>query len=149
VAPGGVAAPAGLLESAQQQSTTVRFVVDSWFSYDITGLADDAGAPPGHRLSLKEQNDSSMAIDLALARNLVLQASVTATGNQDRETAAKYVFQRVKPATTVIIRGLEDLCQPLWTIPFLESVGGAQAFFASQGRSKWSVNHWLVIPKLY
>ena len=108
VAPGGVAAAAGQLANAQKQSTTVRFVVDSWFSYDITGLADDAGAAPDHRLSLKEQNDPSMTIDLALVRNLAIQANVTGTGISNREVAARHVFQRVKPAPTVTIRGLED-----------------------------------------
>ena len=149
VAPGGLAAAADLLASTQKQSTTVRFVVDSWFSYDITGLADDAGAAPDHRLSLKEQNDPSMTIDLALVRNLAIQANVTGTGIRNREVAARHVFQRVKPAPTVTIRGLEDLCQPLWTIPFLDSVVSAEEFFASQVRSKWTANHWLIIPKLY
>ena len=148
-APGGAAAPlAAAPKATRQQSERERYVVDFWFSYDITGLDEDPNAEPKTQLTLAQQNDPKFAVDLAVARELLVQPTITATGNISRETAAAYVFQRVKAAPKPVIVDLADLCQPLWTFPFLGSVTDAKTFFSGTS-SKWSTNHWLIAPKLY
>lgn len=156
-AAGGVAA-ADAPPPAVRESQEGRFIVDFWISYDATGLSADApNAPPGdRRLSERELNQSNedgsglTVIDIAVGRELALQPSITASGNGDRESAASYVFQRVVAKASAKRKALEvsQLCQPLWAIPFLHNVSGAQAFFA-ENDSKWAAREWLVVKKLY
>ena len=148
VVAGGVAAGAAQAKAPNVQSSKKRFIVDWWFSYDITGLSAGSNAAPTKRLTLKDQNNPDIAVDLVVGRRLVLQPTITASGVESRETAADYVFQRVKPAPKLYILDLADLCQPLWAIPFLHNVATAKAFFAADD-SKWSADQWLVVKKLY
>ena len=47
------------------------------------------------------------------------------------------------------MRDIGQLCQPLCSFPFLGPMGNAMKFFRGGKSSKWDVNEWLVLPKLY
>ena len=161
-APGGVAAGAAAAaapdasDDAVCESDKRYFFVDFWISYDVTGLsaATPNAPPPGRRLRPSDLNASPeegglMVIDLAVGRWLTVQKSL-AGGDADRETAASYVFRRValKASTRRSMVDLGELCQPLWAMPVLGSVGDAKAYFDAHD-SKWSAGQWLVTTKLY
>ena len=61
-------------------------------------------------------------IDLAVGRWLVVQPTITASGDSDRESSASYVFQLVKPSAKTLIMDVAELCQPLWAIPYLATL---------------------------
>lgn len=158
--PGGAAAgvaPAPAVD-AVRESSTMRFLIDYWVSYNATGLTDaDANAIPARRLTQKELNQSVASdgsnlavIDLAVGRWLSVQPTITATGDTTREKFASYVFQRVavKPAGKCAIVDLAGLCQTLWAFPFLGDVDNAETFFNTE-ESKWSSRQWLICKKLF
>jgi hypothetical protein len=141
--PGGVvAAPIAEPEIARE-SSSLRFIVDFWFSYDATasGLTPEApNAMPKRRLKVSELNQSPASdsdsdqpplkvIDLAAGRWVVVQPSITASGDATREGVAAYVFQRVKALAKREILDIGELCQPLWVLPFLRNVDGATRWY--------------------
>ena len=149
VAAGGVAVPA--VVQADTESTTGRFIVDMWISYDIRGLSTERpNAPvPSAKLKPKELNDAVFAVDLAIGRDLVVQPTVTTAGAaHGREKWLKTVLQRVKPKPALVALDIGFLCQPLWSFPVLGSVQDAKEFFHSQS-SKWDAEQWLILSKLF
>jgi hypothetical protein len=154
-APGGVAAAAAAPVTVNEESTKERFLVRSWISYDIRDLSADApNALLRARLTLQEQNDETMAVDLAIGHELKVEKTVitglgiSPVNRKLREHYASKVFQRVTPKPAVSIREIEKLCQPLWAFPVLSDVATASAFFKEK-TSKWDASQWLILPKLY
>ena len=120
---GAAAAPGAV--APVRESSMLRFIVDFWISYNITGLTAVDQNPPPDRLSARQLNkddEDVTVIDLAVGRWLVVQPTITASGDSHRESAASYVFQRVKPSAKTVIMDVAELCQPLWAIPYLATL---------------------------
>jgi hypothetical protein len=160
VAAAGVAAAAAGVAAAAVpdpppvESSTDRFFVQGWMSYDISGLTgDDANAVVGKRLTVSEQN-SSRCVDLAVGRRAVVLPSVCPT-SLARNSVAERVFQRVKLSQRLEIVDIGRLCQPLLSYPYLGDVANARKFYHKSPSSKWdhaaepANSVWLVCPKLY
>jgi hypothetical protein len=147
----GVAAAAAAPASQSVESADHRFIVDAWISYDVRGLsAASPNAPlPDEALTLAQMNGDD-CIDFAIGRWLAVVPSVTGSGYPERDEAGA-ILQRVKPvgAGKLQILELKELCQPLWTFPWLKNFDTAKAFFASGRSTKWDADQWLVCPKLY
>jgi hypothetical protein len=143
-AAGAVAAQPKLVESQSE-----RFLVDYYISYDIRGLsAAQPNAPvPVIKLKTSELNDAAFAIDIAVGRRLQLQPGVAAGGTAAREIA-EAAFQRVKPLDACVFVDLGQLCQPLWTFPYLRDYARSRDFLKQQA-NKWDADQWLVCSQMF
>jgi hypothetical protein len=150
--PGGVAAVAATDDTGKESSSD-RFLVHFFFSYDIRGLSSiNPNAPvPDKELSNAQVNDAEFAIDLAMGQMMELHEDVAAASNTEATLSreiAQAIFQRVKPTGKLVVVEVGQLCQPLWAFPWLESFDAAKSFFRSKA-NKWDANEWLVSSKLY
>jgi hypothetical protein len=91
VAAGGDAGPDAPREAPDCESSTDRFVVDWWISYDIRDLSTENpnGLEELPKLKSVQVNDAACAIDLAIGRKLQVQGTVTGTGRSLHESYAK------------------------------------------------------------